>query len=335
MTSSRFPKTLAKTAATLATAAALFLAGCGKPTEEIVVTEDGRVLKPITLQTDWYAQPEHGGFYEAKVKGLYEEAGFSVIINQGGPGAFAVEKLSTGRADFSIGRTDDIITYVDQGKPFVIVGVFMQHDPQGIMLHASNPVNDFKDLDGVTVMAIPGSYWLKGIQAKFDISIPEMAHDYGMERFLADESYIQQCFVTNEPYYAGKKGVETKTLLISDSGFDPYRVIYTSRSFAEANPDIVKAFVEASVAGWKQYITTSPEDETNQLLISLNQKLDPEFVTYSMKTIAEMQLITGDPTKGDYVGKLDPARIQASIDDLNEVNALENKVTLEQVLWMP
>ena len=160
-----------------------------------------------------------------------------------------------------------------------------------------------------------------------------MAHDYGMERFLADPSYIQQCFITNEPYYVRKRGVDVKTLLISDSGFDPYRIIFTTRQFVQQNPEAVKAFVDASVKGWEQYMETSPQDTTNQHLIGLNIKLDEEFVAYSMKTMKEMELISGDPEKGEYVGKLDPARIQASIDDLKEIDALETPLTLEQVLW--
>ncbi|MGB0371326.1 MAG: ABC transporter substrate-binding protein [Opitutales bacterium] len=317
------------------TTLAILLAGCSQPKSESVTTADGRTLSNVVLQTDWYAQPEHGGFYEAMLSGLYEKAGLAVTINQGGPGAYPLEKVLTGRANFSIGRVDDIVTYVDQGKPFVIVGVFMQHDPQAIMLHASNPVQDFADLAGQTVMAIPGSNWLKGIEKKFDISIPEMAHDYGMERFLADPSYIQQCFITNEPYYVEKNGVKVKTLLISDSGFDPYRVIYTTRTYAEANPEIVKAFVDASVEGWKQYMETTPSDQTNTHLIGLNLKLDPEFVAYSMDTMKKMQLISGDPEKGDYIGRFEPSRVQRSIDDLTEIGALETDVKVDQVVWMP
>ncbi|MEM7672312.1 MAG: ABC transporter substrate-binding protein [Verrucomicrobiota bacterium] len=312
---------------------ALIYAGCGKPQSDTVVTEDGRTLTRVVLQTDWYAQPEHGGFYEAMLSGLYEDAGLAVTINQGGPGAYPIEKVVSGRANFSIGRVDDIVTYADQGKPFVIVGVFMQHDPQAIMLHASNPIKGFADLDGKTVMAIPGSNWLKGIEKKFDVTIPEMAHDYGMERFLADPGYIQQCFVTNEPYYVEKNGIDVKTLLISDSGFDPYRVIYTTRDYADANPEIVKAFVDASVKGWVRYMKTAPSDSTNTHLISLNLKLDLEFVAYSMETMTELQLISGDPDKGDYIGRFEPTRIQQSIDDLNEIGALETEVTLEQVIW--
>ena len=99
--SSSFSKSISAVSA----AAALVLAGCNKPQDSTVTTEDGRVLTKVTLQTDWYAQPEHGGFYEAMLTGMYEDAGLAVDIAQGGPGAAGLEKLLTGRVDISIGRT--------------------------------------------------------------------------------------------------------------------------------------------------------------------------------------------------------------------------------------
>jgi NitT/TauT family transport system substrate-binding protein len=64
--------------------------------------------------------------------------------------------------------------------------------------------------------------------------------------------------ITSEPFYASIKGVDTRVLLLRDSGFDPYHVVYTSDRFAAAHPEIVKAFVRASIRGWKDYLSKNP-----------------------------------------------------------------------------
>ena len=92
-------------------------------------------------------------------------------------------------------------------------------------------------------MSTPGVSWTLYLQKQFDIEFQTIAVDYGLGRFLTDKDFIQQCFITNEPYYMAEKGVAVKTMLIADSGFSPYRVVYTNRNFARENPDAVRAFV--------------------------------------------------------------------------------------------
>ena len=290
-------------------------------------------LTPVRLQTDWYAQPEHGGFYQAKNDGTYAAAGLDVTINQGGPNALIFEKLLTGRTDFAIGRADDVIMRISEGMPLVVVGVMMQHDPQCLMLHGSNPVETFADLDGKRVMATPEANWIRALEAKYEIKLDVIAIDYGMERFLADENFIQQAFITNEPYYIRKNGAEPKVFLLADAGFDPYRVIYTTKAYASANPEAVEAFVAGSTTGWTNYLQSDPSSPTNQELIGLNLKLDAEFVSYSIQTMIERELIAGDPEKGQAIGKLDPARILQTITTLSSLDLLKSPLSVEDVVF--
>ncbi|HBR93565.1 MAG TPA: myristoyl transferase [Opitutae bacterium] len=299
--------------------ASLLFTGCGTEKE---TAENG--LIPITLQTDWYAQAEHGGFYQAVVEGYYEEVGLDVTIQQGGPNAMGTQKVVSQSVEFGIGRADDIVVHAANKLPLVIVSALMQHDPQALLVHEESGINSFKDLDGRTVMATPGAAMIRFLEKRFDISINLVPLDFGMSRFLADVNFVQQCFITNEPYYIKKEGANAKTLLIADSGYDPYRVIFTSRGYATKNPEIVKAFVAASNKGWKSYMA-GPREKANALITQLHPKMTEEFLNYSVKAMIENHLIEGNEAE-DQTGLIQPKRMQGLIDNLLEVGVIDTSV---------
>jgi len=306
----------------------LISSSCGKPKDDSQAIQG---LTKVTLQTDWYAQPEHGGFYQALVKGYYQEAGLDVEIIPGGPNAMTVQKVAQGVADFSLGRSDQIIVAISRGVPLMIQGAIMQQDPQAIMFHKESGIKDFKDLDGKTIMAIPGSTFVRMLETTYDIQIDVIPMDFGMNRFLADKAFIQQCFITNEPFYVAREGANVGTLLLSDSGFSPYRVWYTSRGYARANPEIVAAFSKASIRGWKDYLA-GDRSEADALISASNPKQTADFIDYVVNSMIENQLVIGDPGNGDTIGRLSEVRIQEQINQLNEIGALESEVDIEQVL---
>ncbi|MFW5883520.1 MAG: ABC transporter substrate-binding protein, partial [Verrucomicrobiota bacterium] len=274
----------------------LVWAGCGEP------QSGGEVLR---LQTDWLAQPEHGGFYQAAEMGLYAEAGIEVAVLEGGPNALIMEKLASGRVDFAIGRSDDVMLARAQGLDFKIVAAFMQHDPQALMLHASNPIDSFADLDGQRVMAAPGQAWVPLIEGKFDIELELLPLDFGTERFMADPAFIQQVFLTSEPFYVRQHGVQPKLLLLRETGFDPYRVIYTTDRLIAERPEAVRAFVEVSLAGWHAYMQT-PGTEAHAAIAERNPKKTPEFIAYVREAMREHQLVYGSAEAGEALGQVRP-----------------------------
>ncbi len=303
----------------------LLFISCGGSSE----SENG--LRKIILQTDWYAQPEHGGFYQALVKGYYEEAGLDVEIVPGGPNALTIQKVAQGVAHFAIGRSDDIIIAASRQVPLMIQGALMQHDPQAILFHKESGIKDFKDLDGKTIMATPGTAFIRIMENTYDIKINVTPLDFGVNRFLADKDFIQQCFITNEPYYVAKEGANPGTLLLSESGFSPYRVWFSSRGFANANPEVVEAFNEASIRGWNDYLT-GDRTEANAIIEATNPQQNEEFMAYVVKAMIDNKLVTGDPEKGEATGRITKERIQKQIDQLASIDMLESEVKIEQVL---
>ncbi len=308
----------------------VLLGGCA-PDPEIRQRESASDLYPIVLQTDWFPQAEHGGFYQADARGFYSEEGLMVEILPGGPGALIKHKITQRQAHFAMNRSDDVLVAVDRGLPLIMVFAVMQRDPQALMMHSSHAVSGFRDLDGRTVIASPGLNWISFVERQYSIRLNIQPHTYSLTHFLKDETLIQQCFVTNEPYFVRQHGADPVVLMISESGYEPYHVVFANREFAREAPDRVAAFYRASRRGWVDYLEGDPTP-AHSVIMARNPNMTPEFLDYSRRTILERNLVTGDPAKGDELGRIDPVRLQAEIDRLREFGMIEGPLTAEEVV---
>ncbi len=302
--------------------------GCGK--KELAHSTRTAPVR-IRFQTDWYPQAEHGGFYQALAKGYYRDAGLEVEIIRGGPGVTVAQKMMAGAADVGMSRSDDVILFIEDGKPFTLIGVTLQHDPQAILMHEENPVSSFKDLDGKTIMAVPGSAWINHLKIRYHIDFAILPSNFGIAQFMADKAFIQQCFITSEPYYVRKNGAKPKTLLISESGFDPYRVYMTTHRFARENTAALRAFVEASNRGWADFVNGDPQPAFD-LISSRNAQMPLDFLAYGRQSLADNHLIAGYPEHGETVGQLSRQRLQEQIDTLVELKLLPRPIPVEKVV---
>jgi NitT/TauT family transport system substrate-binding protein len=154
--------------------------------------------------------------------------------------------------------------------------------------------------------------------------------DYGLSRFMANKDFVQQCFVTNEPYYVRQQGVDPGVLMLSETGFAPYRVWYTSRDFINKNPEAVRAFTAASIRGWNEYIT-GDRQEADVRIRSLNKGITPEFSDYCAAALRDNLLVAGDPNKGEATGRIDPARLAEEVRQLKELGMLGQQVKVTDV----
>jgi len=309
---------------------AMGLSGCGR-SDSLSPASVKPALVRVVLQTDWYAEPEQGGFYEALAKGYYRDAGLDVEINQGGPTTRPEQMIATGQADIGIASSDNVIIDAGRGIPLVIIGAMMQHDPQAIMVHHESGIRSLKELDGRNIMAVPGSDFIPIMENLLHIKVAITPSDFGMSRFLADGNYVQQCFVTNEPYYVRRLGAHVDVFPISECGFDPYRIWYARRDFIGAHPEAVRAFGAASLRGWRDYISGDPEP-ANALIASLNLKMDSDFMAYSRRMMQAYKLVEGDPAAGEGLGRISRKRLDAQIRQLGEIGLLENPVAVDDIL---
>jgi NitT/TauT family transport system substrate-binding protein len=314
----------------LITVVAVAVAGCGKPAAPSSAGATAPLVK-VRFQTDWFPQPEHGGYYQALAKGYYAAEGLDVEILPGGPNAQVMSTVALGRADLGMTNGDDTIVAIARGVPIKMVAAEMQRDPQGILYHAENPIHELKDLNGKTLMAGAGSVWIQLMEKKYDIHFNLMPLVGDLARFMNDKTFIQQCFVTSEPYFARQRGADVGALLIAHPGYEPYRVIFSSDKFIAEHPDIVRKFVRASIKGWQEYMTGDPKPG-NDLLAKLRSDLTPDFMAYSIKAMNQYQLVLGDPKRDERVGQLTPERLQTQINLLRELGVLDKPVQLEDVV---
>lgn len=286
-----------------------------------VVVAPAAELRKVRFITDWYPQPEHGGFYHALLKGYYREAGLDVDIIPGGPSAFALPKVATAQVEFGMSATEDILLALERGLPVVAVGATMQHDPQGIMVHDASPVRRFEDLGGQTVAMVQGSAWFSYMVKRFDLKgVKERPLTFSVAPFLKDTNYITQCFVTSEPFFVEKAGVKARVLLLQNTGYDPYRVFFTTQKFAKENPEVVRGFVAASIRGWKEYM--GDPDAVHAELQKRNPELNAEKMRYSWQALKDGKFVLGDPAKGDAVGQFVEARWKFQYEILRDLKLI-------------
>jgi NitT/TauT family transport system substrate-binding protein len=282
-------------------------------------------LFPVRLQTDWYPQPEHGGFYEAQIEGLYKAEGLEVTIAPGGPYITSDQQVSTGQAQFGMASSDRVLTSVARGLPMVAVAATMQQDPQALMVHADSPVHTFADLEGHAVAVQPGASFFQYILRRYNLhNVREMPATYSVANFLEDPGYIQQCFVTSEPYFAEKAGAKVRTLLISSSGYQPYRVFFTSTSFLNEHPEIVVRFVRASIQGWKDYLRDPTQ--VNAEIGRLNPAMSASQMNFSIQTLRDQHFIDGDGTPDSHLGHFTAARWTTTYHQLLDLKVLANPI---------
>lgn len=312
----------------LALLSALFLfSGCGKRS---VAPSPVTGLLPVKLKTDWYPQPEHGGYYQALAKGYYREEGLDVEIVRGGPNAQVMSTVATGRAEFGMTNGDDVMVAVSRGLPLKLVAAEMQRDAQGILFHEANPIRTLRDLDGKTIMAGAGSVWIELMQKKYGIKFSLMPLVGDLARFMSNPGFVQQCFVTNEPYFARERGAKVGALLIAHPGYEPYRVIFTSDDLLAKNPELVRKFVRATLRGWIDYLTGDPTP-ADALLKQLRPDLTDAFLAYSRKAMVDYQLVLGDPARGEKMGQLTRARLETQLKLLRELGSLDRELQVEEV----
>ena len=281
-------------------------------------------LTKITLQADWYPQPEHGGFYTALVKGYYKDEGLDVTIQPGGPYLAVEQQVAVGAAQFGLGSSDRTLEAVANGLPLVAVAATMQHDPQGIMLHKDSPVHSFADLNGHTIAVKPGYTWFAYLVKRYRLNnIHEIPATMSVANFVADPQYIQQAFATSEPFFARQAGVETRILLISDAGYNPYRVMFTTRDFLQQHPEIVAKFVRASVRGWREYLKDPAA--AHAAIAKLNPALNAEWMQFTWQALRDGHFVSGDDPSGAQLGQMTAERWVGMYQQLFDLKVIDKK----------
>ena len=189
---------------------------------------------------------------------------------------------------------------------------------------SDSPVRTFADLNGRTVAVQAGSTWFHYLVTRYSLqNVREIPSMMSVANFIADPNFIQQAFATSEPYFARQAGIETRVLLVSESGFMPYRVVYTTRDFLAQHPDTVSKFVRASLRGWQEYL--NDPGPAHAAVSKLNPALNPQWMQFTWQALRDGHFVAGDDARGAQLGQMDPARWATMYKQLRELKVIETE----------
>ena len=285
----------------------------------------------IKLILHWYAEADDGGFYAALENGYWKEEGLDVEIVQGGPNPNIEMHVSTEPATLGIVPADKAILGVARGLPLVAFLPFYQHDAQAIMVRANSPVKSLADLSGRKVAITFGATFFTYLQKHYRYENTTVLPYTGtVANFVRDPEYIQQAFPHAEPFYAKQQGVESRCLLVSESGFDPYRVVVAPQKMVTAHPEWLRAFAKGAYRGWLEFY----RDPARSLdaIQKLNPTADRPGLEFAVKEIKRYRFLQGKSEKGESFGHSDPARWKALNGQLVTVGLIPTPVDLSRAV---
>jgi len=268
----------------------------------------------VTFLTSWYAQAEHGGYYQAVATGIYRKHGLDVTIKMGGPQVNSVQLLAAGQADFIMGKDFQTLSGIEQGVPMVTVGAVFQKEPQGMVTHTD--VNSLADLKDKTILlATSGrTSWWPWLRLKYGLKDEQTRpYTFNMQPFFADRSTAQQGFPGSEPFIAEKAGQKVKFFLFADDGYPPYgNTIVTLQKTAKDRPEMVQRFVKATLEGWRSYLANPAPG--NALIKQENPKMEDDLIAYSIKVMKDMKFFDGGDAAKLGAGIMTDARWKSTYE---------------------
>jgi NitT/TauT family transport system substrate-binding protein len=269
----------------------------------------------VTFLTSWYAQAEHGGFYQAKAAGLYDKENLDVTIKMGGPQVNGMQLLLGGEADVIMGYDFQVLSGISKGLPVVTIATSFQKDLQGMMTHAD--VKDLGDLKDKTILiATSGrTSWWPWLKHKFNYTDEQtQPYTFNLQPFFADANVAQQSYPSSEPFQAIQKGIPVNFYLFADYGYPPYgTTMVTTTKFVSEHPDVARRFVKASLAGWKSYLEGDPAP-ANALIKADNPNMTDAQIAFGIKRMNELHIVDGGDAQTMGIGIITEPRWKASYD---------------------
>jgi NitT/TauT family transport system substrate-binding protein len=292
-----------------------------------------QTLDKVSFGTNWLAEAEHGGFYQALVDGTYRSYGLDVTIVPGGPQVNNRILLPVGKIDFFMAaNTLQSFDAVAQGIPTLAVAAIFQKEPQVLMAHPDQGIEKFEDLKKLTlfISAEGLASYFQYLKAEYGFSETQVKpYTSNPQPFLADKRSAMQGYVTSEPYAIEKAaGFRPKIFLIADYGFNSYStLIETRRELVENKPDLVQRFVDASIIGWYHYLY-GDNAAANALIRRHNPEMTDELIAFSIAKMKEYGIVdSGDaPTLG--IGAMTDARMKNFYDKMVRAGVIKPGVDL-------
>ncbi|WP_454812736.1 ABC transporter substrate-binding protein [Labrys neptuniae] len=299
--------------AVLAATAVVFAGLNGAYAEELVKVRFG---------TNWLAQGEHGGYYQAVADGTYKKFGLDVEIVQGGPTANNATALVAGKNDFYMGgNLVEVFSAAKEGVPLVAVAATFQKDPQILMTHPGVGLDSWDDLKKAKTIFIgpdfqaTGYAWMKAAFGFTDEVVKP--YDFNPGPFIADKQSVQQGYVASEPLQVEKGGgFKPNVFLIADQGWNTYStLIVTRQDIIDAKPDVVQKFVDASAIGWATYLY-GDNKLGNAAIQKDNPDMTDENLAFAVKQMKAYGIVMSGDAEKNGIGAMTDEHMKSFFDKM-------------------
>jgi len=289
----------------------------------------------VSFGTNWLAEAEHGGYYQALADGTYAKYGLDVTIVQGGPQADNELLLAAGRLDFYMGG--NLLLAFDaaaRNVPIVVVAAHFQKDPQIVMSHPGVGLDKWTDLPKATAFiskeGLATFYqWMKSAYGFKEENVKPYTFNPGP--FIADPHSIQQGYVTSEPFAVEREGhFKPNIFLLADYGYKTYATtIETRADLIASKPDVVQRFVDASTIGWYHYLY-GDNAKANALIKKDNPEMTDDQIAFSIARIKEYGLIDSGDTLKLGIGAMTDQRIKDFYDSMVKAGVVKPDLDYKQ-----
>lgn len=303
------------------------IACCSTLLAAVLTSSHALAADKITFLTSWFAEAEHGGFYQAEATGLYKKAGLDVTVKMGGPQVNNMQLLLAGEADIMMGWDIQVLNAIAKGLPVVTIGTSFQKDLQGLMTHKD--VTSLADLKDKTIMIATSSHttfwpWLK---EKYHYTNSQTRPDtFNLQPFFADSNVAIQAYPSSEPYQAEQQHVPVNFFLFADDGWPPYgTTMVTTNKIVAEKPDVLRRFVRASLEGWKSYLTGDPSP-ANALIKADNPKMSDGNLAFAIRRLRELKMADGGDAATMGLGVMTDERWKATDDFMVNAGLLTKDV---------
>ena len=284
----------------------------------------------VSFGTDWKAEAEHGGYYQAIATGIYRGHGLEVTLRQGGPQVNHAQLLAAGRLDFNLAPNSfGPLNFVSQNIPMVAVAAIFQKDPSVLITHPDQGDDNLAALKGKPIMIgsdtrVTSWAFLKG---KFGYSDDQIRpYAFSVAPFLADPKAIQQGYLTSEPFTIESQGVKPVVLLLADAGYSSYgSLIQTSDKLVREKPDVVQRFVDASIEGWYSYLYGDPAP-ANALIKRDNPEMTDALLAYGITKIKQYGIVDSGYAKTYGIGAMTDARWRDFFDTMSKAGVYRKDI---------
>ncbi len=285
----------------------------------LAATSGAEALDKVRFGTNWVAQAEHGGYYQAVVDGTYAKYGLDVEIVPGGPQSNNRMLLPVGKLDFYMGgNMIQAFSAVQENIPTLVVAAHFQKDPQVIISHPG--MDKWEDLKGATLLISKEGLasFYQWMVSQYGFSESQVRpYNYNAAPFIADKKAGQQGYLTSEPLAVEREaGFKPNVFLLADYGFSTYATtVETRRDLVEKNPDLVQRFVDASAIGWYNYLY-GDNAKANEAIKRDNPEMTDEQIAYSVAKMKEYGIVDSGDAAEKGIGAMTDERMKDFFDKM-------------------